>query len=170
METIEALKKIDINPRAGAIRAVQAVGEMIQTAPDPLSVANAVIVELGGNEELDFPTARITAKAFVERAVRAVEAGEKFDPTSAQVYATEKVLKLRGQQPEVFTKTAADAAAAPKKRGRPATNGGDLKAKAMAICAANKSLTNGEIAQLVQKELSITYSNAYYYVSRVFKR
>lgn len=167
MKTAQALKKFDIDPKAGKQRAIQAIGEMIQTAPDPLSMANSVIVELGGAEVLDFPTARITAKALVEQAI---EAGDTFNPEAAQAYATEKVAKLRGQQPEVFTKTAADAAAAPKKRGRPATNGGDLKKKALEICEANKSLTNGEIAQLVQKQLEITYSNAYYYVSRVFKR
>lgn len=167
MKTAQALKKFDIDPKAGKQRAIQAVGEMIQTAPDPLSMANSVIVELGGAELLDFPTARITAKAFVEQAV---EQGSKFDPEAAQTYAAEKVAKLRGEQPEAFAKTVVDAAAAPKKRGRPATNGGDLKKKALEICEANKSLTNGEIAQMVQKQLDITYSNAYYYVSRVFKR
>ena len=167
MKTAQALKKFDIDPKAGKQRAIQAIGEMIQTAPDPLSMANSVIVELGGAEVLDFPTARITAKALVEQAV---EAGDTFNPEAAQAYATEKVAKLRGQQPEVFTKTAADAAAATKKRGRPATNGGDLKKKALEICRANAGMTNAQLAQMISRELSISYSNSYYYSSRVFKR
>jgi len=170
MKTAQALKKFDIDPKAGKQRAIQAIGEMIQTAPDPLSMANSVIVELGGAEVLDFPTARITAKALVEQAV---EAGDTFNPEAAQAYATEKVAKLRGQQPEVFTKTAADAASAPKRRGRPGTktaDGSSLKEKALAICKANASLSNAQLAQMIQKELDISYSNSYYYSSRVFKR
>lgn len=47
---------------------------------------------------------------------------------------------------------------------------GDKKVRALEICDKNNSLANGPLAQIVQKELSITYANAYYYVSRVWKR
>ena len=61
-----ALKELDINPRQGIIRAVQSIGESIMQSPDPISYANAVIVTLGGQEQLEFARARIMAKAMVE--------------------------------------------------------------------------------------------------------
>ena len=45
----------------------------------------------------------------------------------------------------------------------------DKRAKALAIWKANPQLGAGECAKLIAKELGITYSNAYYYTSRVFK-
>ena len=50
----------------------------------------------------------------------------------------------------------------------PKTN--DKKVAAKLIFDANKDKGNGEIAQLISKELEITYANAYYYVTRAFKR
>lgn len=50
----------------------------------------------------------------------------------------------------------------------PKTN--DKKVAAKSIFDANKDKGNGEIAQLISKELEITYANAYYYVTRAFKR
>jgi hypothetical protein len=46
----------------------------------------------------------------------------------------------------------------------------DKKTRALEICDNNSALANGPLAKIVQKELDITYSNAYYYVSRVWKR
>ncbi|NDE17384.1 hypothetical protein EBZ80_20880, partial [bacterium] len=59
------------------------------------------------------------------------------------------------------------------KRGRPATKtatGSNLKADALAICNANASLSNAQLAGMIAKQLEITYANAYYYSSRVFRR
>jgi hypothetical protein len=47
----------------------------------------------------------------------------------------------------------------------------DKKAAAQKLFDENKAqLKNGEIAQRIAQELNITYANAYYYVTRVFKR
>ncbi len=46
----------------------------------------------------------------------------------------------------------------------------DKKLAAQKLFEANKDKGNGEIATLISKELEITYANAYYYVTRVFKR
>ena len=46
----------------------------------------------------------------------------------------------------------------------------DKKVAAQFIFDANKDKSNGFIARLIEKELEITYANAYYYVTRVFKR
>lgn len=45
----------------------------------------------------------------------------------------------------------------------------DKKEAARRIFDANKGKGNGEIAKLISTELEITYANAYYYVTRVFK-
>lgn len=173
MKANVALKKFDIDPKHGVQRAIQTVGEMISTAPDPLSVANSVLVALGGAEELSFPEARIKAKALVQRAV---EDGEQFDSEKALKFAEAKVVELVRKQPEL--KVEVDNAKnqpvkAVGKRGRPATrtaSGESLKDKALKICADNASLTNAQLAQMISRELSISYSNSYYYSSRVFVR
>lgn len=46
----------------------------------------------------------------------------------------------------------------------------DKKVAAQRIFDANSDKSNGFIARLIEKELEITYANAYYYVTRVFKR
>lgn len=44
------------------------------------------------------------------------------------------------------------------------------KVAAQRIFDANKDKNNGAIARLIAAELEITYANAYYYCTRVFKR
>ena len=44
------------------------------------------------------------------------------------------------------------------------------KEAALRLCDENQNLGNGELARLIAKEMTITYDNAYYYVSRVWKR
>jgi hypothetical protein len=176
MDVSATLKKFDIDPSLGKTRAIQAVGEMITEATDPLSMANAVIVGLGGQDMLSFPEARITAKALIERAV---EDKDQFNTDEAMHYAQEKVQKLLKKLPELqveakqASKAVESGVVQVVKRGRPETktkDGASLKQKALAICGANSDCTNAQLAQMIQKELGITYSNAYYYSSRVYKR
>lgn len=46
----------------------------------------------------------------------------------------------------------------------------DKKVAAQRIFDINIDKSNGFIARIIEKELEITYANAYYYVTRVFKR
>ena len=46
----------------------------------------------------------------------------------------------------------------------------DKKDAALTIYQANPDKNNGAVARLIAAELEITYANAYYYVTRVFKR
>jgi hypothetical protein len=46
----------------------------------------------------------------------------------------------------------------------------EKKVVAQTIFNANKELGNGEIAKLIADNLEITYANAYYYVTRVFRK
>lgn len=66
-------------------------------------------------------------------------------------------------QAEAKTKT-------PKIEGIKTPKVNDKKVAAQRLFEANKDKGNGEIAQMIAAELEITYANAYYYVTRVFKR
>lgn len=46
----------------------------------------------------------------------------------------------------------------------------DKKVAAQRLFDANQDKNNGAIARLIAAELEISYANAYYYVTRVFKR
>lgn len=46
----------------------------------------------------------------------------------------------------------------------------DKKEAALRLFEANPDKNNGAVARLIAAELEITYANAYYYVTRVFKR
>jgi len=158
----KALANAGVVRKKGLVRGVQDVGTKIGESRDPLATANAVIASLGGQAEADAPTARIKAKALV---VEALE-NKDFDPAIASAKAEKKVKDLKKSDGYLFVQDEA-ATATPKKRGRPAS--GSKKADAKAIYDANKGLTDGEIAQTIAKKLGITYSNAYYYCTRVFR-
>lgn len=172
-----ALKEIDVDPRKGVIRAIQIVGQNIKESSDPMGYANAVITSLGGVDQFDFPSARIMAKALVERAV----SGDTYVAEEAVKYAEDKIEKLRNDVKTAFLFVEAKKDVDPetgeqlpaKQKGRKSTVMADGKSKkeaALAICKQNSSLENAALAGMIQKELNITYANAYYYSSRVFKR
>ena len=172
-----ALREIDVDPRKGVIRAIQIVGQNIKESSDPMGYANAVITSLGGVDQFDFPSARIMAKALVERAV----SGDAYVAEEAVKYAEDKIEKLRSDVKTAFLFVEAKKDVDPetgeqlpaKQKGRKSTVMSDGKSKkeaALAICKANSSLANAALAGMIQKELNITYANAYYYSSRVFKR
>lgn len=165
------LKQFDIDPRLGVNRVIQEVGQQINEATDPLGYANAIVIAFGGAEQLDFPTARIMAKSLVEQAI----SGNKFEVDTALKIAEEKVAKLRKDQNWLFKseEPSAESTKPVKAKGRKSArmaDGQSKKSLALKMCEANSSLENGAIAGLIAKELSITYANAYYYVSRVWKR
>jgi hypothetical protein len=66
-------------------------------------------------------------------------------------------------QAEAKTKT-------PKVEGVKTPKVNDKKVAAQRLFEANKDKGSGAIAQMIATELEITYANAYYYVTRVFKR
>ena len=168
MDVKPILKQLSVDPRAGRIRAVQAVGEQIMSNSNPIGFANTWIVKMGGVPQQDFPTARIILKSLVEQAV----SGDAYCPEKAMVIAGEKVEKLRKDLPWCLEQSATSMTStlSVTKPKRVAKKNGDLKEKALKICRENSSLSNGDLAKIIQNELSITYANAYYYSSRVFKR
>lgn len=61
-------------------------------------------------------------------------------------------------------------AATKAKPAKKAPRVNDKKVAAQRLFEANRDKGNGQIAQMISSELEITYANAYYYVTRVFKR
>lgn len=148
------------------VRAIQQVGEDIGLSADPLGYANSIISDLGGSDQYDLASARVLAKALVEQAIKQ----DNYDASSASMTADAKLAKIKTDMPYVFAESESGPATTSfKSKAKPAKTN-DKKGKAKAIFDANKDKANGEIAGLISKELEITYANAYYYVSRVFKR
>jgi hypothetical protein len=79
---------------------------------------------------------------------------------------TKSVTPRPSYKPKTNTTTKSGAPRA--KRSDP--NNNDKKVKAKAIFDQHKDKSNGEIAKIIADDLKISYSNAYYYTSRVFKR
>lgn len=49
-------------------------------------------------------------------------------------------------------------------------NSNDKREAARRVFIANNTKSSNEIAKIIAQELEITYSNAYYYVTRVFRK
>lgn len=143
--------------------AIKQIGDVIDDSRDPLSLSNSIINQLGGIDQYDLVSAKILAKALIEQAM----VQDPYDSDKATKAAEGKLEKIRKDMPYVFAKPEEESASAPTAKQSAIV---DKKARAQEIFNANKTLTNGEIAKLIQDDLKITYANAYYYVSRVFKR
>ena len=164
----QVLKSYGIK-EGSVVRAIQQVGEDIGLSQDPLAYANSIISDLGGTDQYDLASARIIAKALVEQAMTQPE----YDRPEAVTIADRKLEKIRKDMPYCFAEsdTSEDQPSSTTRKVKvKSVKSNDKKAKAKVIFDANKDKTNGEIAQMIASDLEITYANAYYYVSRVFKR
>ncbi len=166
MSTVDAKQVLsDYGIKSSSVGgAIKQIGDTIDDSRDPLALSNSIINQLGGIDQYDLTSAKIIAKALIEQAM----VQDQYDTTKASEIAESKLEKIRKEMPYVFTKAEEEADAQPAKQQSSSSN--DKKAKAEVIFKANKQLSNGDIAKLIQKELNITYANAYYYASRVFKR
>jgi hypothetical protein len=164
MDVQSVLKKYDINPEASVHRAIQNVGFRIDEATDPLEVSNQIIKQLGGWFIKDERDAPIIAKCLVEQAVIFNTQKRDYDPVDAMRIAELKLADMKAKHPYMFVmkEKTMEATTATKR-------GGDKKAKALEIFESNRDKKASDVAKLIQVELGITFANAYYYVSRVFK-
>ena len=168
MDAINVLSKYQIPTNLTVHHAIVTVGDVLDAASDFLHTANAIISELGGNSTSDPVRARLFAKALVEQAYNL---RTDYDPAVAVPAAQAKVEQVCERLPFLFKsdnkkQSFKEAASEVQAKERSAS---DKRAKALAIWKANPQLGAGECAKLIAKELGITYSNAYYYTSRVFK-
>jgi len=138
------------------------------------TICNRLIKDLGC-APIDHPVdAETYAKTLIEQVILN---GEDYDPAQAAVAAARRVEKIKATMPELYAGIEVEydhgsdrvglSVSKPKRTG--GKDGGDKKAAAHKIFIANKGKPAGDIAKLIAAELSITYANAYYYVSRVFK-
>lgn len=159
-------KKYGIDPDLSINRTIQDISAKISEASDPLVYSNHIINRLGGKPFLDTNEARVIAKYLIEQAIIH---RDNYDPEQATAIAESKMNAMKKNHPYLFVmkETYMEATASTPAK---TTRGGDnKKAKALAIFEANRDKKPSDIAKLIQVELGITFANAYYYVSRVFK-
>lgn len=157
--------KYGIDPNQSIHRSIQTVGTEITDSSDPLFQSNEIIRKLGGTAIVNPIEAPIIAKSMVEQAILFTLQKREFDPKQAMELAVMKVADLKVKHPYLFVMKESDMEAVAK----PTSRGGDKKARALAIFEANRGKSASDVAKLIQVDLGITFANAYYYVSRVFK-
>lgn len=87
---------------------------------------------------------------------------EFFDQKAERASKRKAEQAVADVQAEAKTKT-------PKVKAEKTPKVNDKKVAAQRLFEANKDKGNGEIAKMISTELEITYANAYYYVTRVFR-
>lgn len=152
--------KYDINPYGSLNRAIIQVSNMIEDSQDPLAKSNQIIKQLGCTPLSCNIEAPIIAKCLIEQAILMKA---DYTPEFAFKRAEQKLADLKAKHPSIFVMKEKQLEATANK---PAN---DKKARALAIFEANRGKKPSDIAKLIQVELGITFANAYYYVSRVFK-
>lgn len=162
-------KKYKIDPNRSINRIIQDISSAISESRDPFVMSNQLIGQLGSTTVQDYYEAPIVAKCLVEQAVIMKE----YDPITAREIADQKVAAMRAKHSWMFASSEKEkpmTSAITGESAAKATNpANDKKAKALAIFEANRGKKASDIARLIQMELDVSFANAYYYVSRVFK-
>lgn len=157
MTAQELLTKNNIPLNQTVHHAIASAGELIDNAGHPLEKANFLIKQLGGQEIDNIVIAKLMAKSLIEQVYIKKD---DYNSELAISVAKAKVDKIINNSPYILQTSEPVAASTPVS---------DKKAAARAIFDRMQGSTSGEIAKAIQNELKITYANAYYYVSRVFK-
>jgi hypothetical protein len=168
------LKEYKIDPRGSVHTAIATISDRIQNSSDALDAANVISFKLGASPAANLVDARLIALSLVEVAFRCSVDGTVYDVEEALTTARAKAERIGREMPWLYsvlkknivinddgTETIVEPRA---KRGN-----SDKKQLAAKLYEANKSKPIGEIVTTLQKEMAITYANAYYYVTRVFK-
>jgi hypothetical protein len=156
MTALELLRKNDIPFNQTVHHAIARTGDVIDNAGYPLGKANFLIKQLGGQEVDNIVVAKLLAKSLIEQVYIQKD---DYNGEVAITVAKAKVDKILHNSPYIL-QTSEPVSTTPIS---------DKKAAARAIFDRMQGSTSGEIAKVIQNELKITYANAYYYVSRVFK-
>lgn len=173
-----AMKTMGFNPHGSNIVAVQRVQEIYEDAKDPLSAMNRIITTLGCTAVLHNVQARILAKTLTQEFV---VRGGLYEAEEAMKIAAAKYIDVEKTMPFLFvaseggvtpiTKTVVGSGTRIVKEAK-AKRGGDKKERALMIfnTYVGKEVADSDIAKDIAKQLDITFANAYYYVTRVFKK
>jgi len=170
MNITPVLQKYNINFENGINKAVYDTSVYVNNATSRLSAANKIIVDLGSPRVSKERHAVVMSQALVEQAVLN---RLNFDASNAHQAAKERYEKLLVDMPWSFVDSTDKPTSTPRVRkstDRESPQDNNKKRQALVIFNENKDKTNGEIAKIISTALEITYANAYYYVSRVFKR
>lgn len=166
-DAIAIVESLGIDPSGSVNRAINEVGLYLQESDDKLMAANKIILGLCGrrmSKELD---ADVVAKCLVQRVL---EDNEGFDPDAAYEFAVDKMQRLYKKMPEVLKSETAVNMEETTASGRANKNNNQKKARAQEIYNKMKGEnTQSAIAKAIAAELEISFANAFYYVSRVFK-
>lgn len=141
------------------------------------TVCNRLIADLGCTT-VDHPVdAETFAKTLIEQVILN---GLDYVPALAAIAARQRVAKIKQKMPELYVGADIEIVGLNgevsikrpikkvKRAGREGS--GDKKDNAFKIYTQHKDKPTGDIARLIAAELQITYANAHYYVSRVFKK
>ncbi|NDG30854.1 hypothetical protein EB118_12375 [bacterium] len=173
MNATAILDKFSIPTNLTVHHAIARAGDVIDNTSYPIMMANDIIKSLGGTESENLVEARLLAKALVEQAYYAKD---MFDTLNV-MKAIEKVKQVSTKMPFIYqTSEAVEQASKPKTITtkdnvvRASKSNNDKKAKALEIFKTlDPAMSASEKAKVIAKQLEITYANAYYYISRVFK-
>ena len=160
-------QKYKLGHHKSPTKLIQAIGDIITESRTELKVSNMMIRDFGGDPVLNPGESRIIAKTYFEHALRD---GSAFDLELANKAAKERIIKLRRSFSCLFLDNLDENGNPPERKQR--EQDPEVVARKNAaekIYNANKEKTATEIAKLIEAELNITFANAYYYVSRVFK-
>ncbi len=173
MNVISALSKFKIDPSKGVNRAVYEVSKFVNESNDRLTKANKVIMELGGPKVEHERYAVLMSQAMVEYAVEHLSdynAEDAFQASEKRYHDLKEKMPWACLEPETIRESKHSAYKRKTDIVKESPKNNNKKKEAIVIFNENKEKSNGEIAKIISAKLEITYANAYYYVSRVFKR
>lgn len=168
MDPVALIESLGIDPHGSPNRAMTIVGEYIDDSADKQLAANTILMGLTGRRESTIIEADIVAKYVVKRVM---EDKDAFDREAAYKWARDMATRLLQKRPELEAFNAPEVdpdAPTTNANGRANRSNNQKKAAAEVIYNDMIGKPAGEIATAIAKELDISYSNAYYYVSRVF--
>lgn len=175
----EKMKQLGFDHLGSEVKAIQWVQKRVEEANDPLAEANKIITTLGCTAVLNAVQARLLAKCLVRQYLKT---GGLYDPEEAMKVVVQEYIKYEQAMPFLFvgteggttplTQTPTGADPARMKANKP-KRGGDKKERALEIFnsyVGKEQVADSDIAKDIAKQLDITFANAYYYVSRVFRK
>lgn len=138
--------------------AIKACGDYIDDSSSPLHAANDIIKKLGGQYQESLVIAKLFAKSLIEQVYIHKD---EYDRSVSVPVAYGKVANILQKNPYIRTDVPVDSG-----EKKPT----DKKSAALAIYKQMVGThSTKDIIKEIEKQLSITYANASYYVNRVFK-
>jgi hypothetical protein len=176
MLPMQVLEKYKVQT-SSVVKAVQDFGETARARSDQLQYCNKFIKELGSDVSYkDKVDAEVICKALIERILMDQD---DFNVVEGIKYAEKRKDLIKGRVPELWAAPEIEIEVGGKMMKKTAngrmvrkvaSRDPDKKDAARKVYEANINRPKKDIIAIMAKELNITYANADYYVSRVFKK